>query len=512
MADLNDGETVEVKGSGARPYVLRNVGGVYSCSCPAWRNQSVAIERRTCKHLRRLRGDEAESARVGGEVAPGPDPAADAGASDKVVPPLLLAERWDNAQDLTGWWLSEKLDGVRAYWDGTALISRLGNPFHAPDWFLAGLPEVPLDGELWIGRKAFQRTVGIVRRQDRSDLWKEVAFVAFDAPAIDAPFEGAWPSSAPTSSGTGRPTPGRTSTRCVGAGPPAAELARVEGLGGEGLMVRRPGSRYEVGRSTTLLKIKSFRDAEARVLEHLKGAGRHKGRLGALLVELADGTRFSVGTGFSDAQRESPPPIGSLITFRYQELSDSGVPRFPSFVGPRHDVAWPPAGADAAPPPIAPDAPPRSPAAERGGRDGWGCGARDGPAPRAGRGRRAEVLGGVRLRPRGDGPVWPDRRRGPGQDEGAGRRGRGPPLRRGPGRGEDPQGLLAGVGWAGPVADGNSTASRSYPPSTRRGPPAPAIPSGGRWGSMPAPSRSPDREVARGRPRKPRRRCRGGRL
>ena len=107
MADLGDGESVEVKGSGARPYVLRNVGGVYSCSCPAWRNQSVPIERRTCKHLRRLRGDEAERARVGEEIPPSPDATAETGAGEKAGPPLLLAERWDNVQDLAGWWLSE---------------------------------------------------------------------------------------------------------------------------------------------------------------------------------------------------------------------------------------------------------------------------------------------------------------------------------------------------------------------------------------------------------------------
>ena len=98
-------------------------------------------------------------------------------------------------------------------------------------------------------------------------------------------------------------------------------------------MLRRAGSRYEGGRSATLLKVKSFHDAEARVLKHQEGAGRHKGRLGALLVEMADGTTFSVGTGFSDAEREDPPPVGSLITFRYQELSEGGVPRFPSYVG-----------------------------------------------------------------------------------------------------------------------------------------------------------------------------------
>ena len=85
--------------------------------------------------------------------------------------------------------MSEKLDGVRAYWDGRQFLSRLGNRYHAPDWFTAGLPDVPLDGELWIGRKKFQRTVSIVRRQDRSEHWKEVRFLVFDAPASGGPFE-----------------------------------------------------------------------------------------------------------------------------------------------------------------------------------------------------------------------------------------------------------------------------------------------------------------------------------
>ena len=121
-----------------------------------------------------------------------------------------------------------------------------------------------------------------------------------------------------------------------------AELTRVEALGGEGLMLRRPGSAYEVGRSHTLLKVKSFFDAEARVVGHQDGAGRHRGRLGALLVELEDGTRFAVGSGLSDAERGDPPPVGTIITFRYQELSDGGVPRFPTYVGVRHDVVWKP--------------------------------------------------------------------------------------------------------------------------------------------------------------------------
>ncbi len=339
MADLLDGEAVEMKGSGARPYVLRNTGGVYSCSCPAWRNQSVAIESRTCKHLRRLRGDEAELARVGS--AAGGVRVAKEGEAEKSGPPLLLAESWDNGQDLAGWWMSEKLDGVRAYWDGERLISRLGNAFHAPDWFLQGFPAgTPLDGELWIGRKQFQRTVGIVRRQDRSDHWKEVAYLAFDAPGAGGPFEARLEA---VREHVRRASPpylkAHEHLACGGVNHLRSELARVEALGGEGLMLRRPASVYEVGRSVTLLKVKSFLDAEARVLGHQPGAGRHKGRLGALLVELADGTKFSVGTGFSDAEREAPPAVGSLIAFRFQELTDAGVPRFPSYLGMREDVA-----------------------------------------------------------------------------------------------------------------------------------------------------------------------------
>jgi len=358
MPDLKDGESTQIKGSGAKPYVLKNTGGVYSCDCPAWRNQSIAIERRTCKHLRKLRGDAAEAARVC-STAPPPKPPSDDGEAhgDGKAPPLLLAHVWENDVDLTGWWMSEKLDGVRAYWTGTQFLSRLGNIYHAPDWFLEGLPKVPLDGELWCGRKKFQRCVSIARRQDKTEMWRELTYVVFDAPAMDAPFEERlgfvqrhMEAQLP------RHARHHAHARCEGVAQLKAELARVEGLGGEGLMLRQPGSRYEVGRSSTLLKVKSFRDAEARVVEHIAGAGRHKGRLGALGVEMADGTRFSIGTGFSDAERGTPPALGAIVTFRYQELSDGGVPRFPSYVGVRDDVAFapPPAPRASAPAPAAP--------------------------------------------------------------------------------------------------------------------------------------------------------------
>ncbi len=401
MADLKDGESVEMQGSGAKPYVLKNVGGVYSCTCPAWRNQSVAIERRTCKHLRKLRGEDAERQRLGAELPARPA----ASEEEKDGPPLLLAQAWDNATDLTDWWISEKLDGVRAYWDGKQFLSRQGNVYHAPDWFVSGLPNTALDGELWIGRKQFQRTVSIVRRQDKSDHWKEVRFLVFDAPSFRGEFEARLKFLAETLDAKRQPYAGlHGHCRCQGLPQLREELARVESLGGEGLMLRQPGSAYEIGRSFTLLKIKSFHDAEAVVLSHQPGKGKFKGMLGAVGVQLPDGTEFSVGTGFSDAERMNPPSAGSVITFRYQELSDGGVPRFPSFVR----VCT-----------VGPSGCPRETVGEK--TQGFRCA---GSARRAGEqfllsaafrvcGRDVQqVLGDLGFWLRGDGPLWPNRHGG----------------------------------------------------------------------------------------------------
>src|SRR5258708_8689186 len=125
MPDLNDGESVEMKGSGAKPYVLKNTGGVYSCTCPAWRNQSLAIEKRTCKHLRKLRGDAAEEARVGGALPQRPIKASTEGDGEEAAgPPLLLAESWDSATALSDCWITEKLDSHRASWHRHPFLSR----------------------------------------------------------------------------------------------------------------------------------------------------------------------------------------------------------------------------------------------------------------------------------------------------------------------------------------------------------------------------------------------------
>jgi DNA ligase-1 len=331
--DLKDGESTEMKGSGKKPYTLKNTGGVYSCSCPAWRNQSLPIEKRTCKHLRKLRGDEAEESRIGSAV---PRSTAKEGEK-KEGPPVLLAEVWEPSHNPTGWWISEKLDGVRAYWDGKQFISRLGNIFLAPDWFIKGLPNVILDGELWMGRKLFQKTNGFVRRHDKGDYWKDVKYVIFDMPG-DGEFE----QRIKNLHGlihVHRPTYALIHGHevCTGIDHLKKELARVEELGGEGLMIRQPKSLYEAGRSSTLLKVKSFVDDEGVVSGYTDGTGKYKGKVGALLLKWND-REVKVGTGLTDEDRSSPPPVGSLVNFRYLGLTDDGEPRHASYVGIRDEI------------------------------------------------------------------------------------------------------------------------------------------------------------------------------
>ncbi len=257
------------------------------------------------------------------------------------APAILLAHKWNGKSDLTGWWMSEKLDGVRAYWTGSQFVSRLGNPYHAPSWFTRSLPKYPLDGELWVGRKKFQKTVSVVRRADAGDEWKSVKYLVFDAPEVDGSFEKRMDALRKLFRRTKEYSEMVDHVALSAGTSIAGELARVEALGAEGLMFRQPGSLYVPGRSRTLLKVKSFHDAEAKVTGYLPGKGRHRGRVGALQVVTPKGVVFQVGTGLTDKDRDTPPKVGSVITYRYQELTDAGVPRFPTFVGVRHDFTWP---------------------------------------------------------------------------------------------------------------------------------------------------------------------------
>jgi DNA ligase-1 len=247
--------------------------------------------------------------------------------------PVMLAQSWDQKADIKGWWMSEKLDGVRGYWTGRELISRSGKPFHAPEWFTRNFPATPLDGELWLGRQRFSELVSIVRRKQPDADWKKVRYLIFDAPQVGGGFEKRLAYARYWFQHHSNPYAEVLQQHvCENEAHLRKKLRQIESLGGEGIMLRKPNSSYEIGRSYNLLKVKTYEDAEATVVGHRAGSGRHAGRLGALLVELPNGIRFAIGTGFSDRERDNPPPVGSIVTFKYYGYHKSGIPRFASFL------------------------------------------------------------------------------------------------------------------------------------------------------------------------------------
>ena len=256
-----------------------------------------------------------------------------------VAPELLLAKTWTPATNPTGYWMSEKLDGVRAYWTGSDFISRLGNVFHAPDWFKERLPkDVSLDGELWMERGSFQLLVGTVKRHEPNENWKKIRYLVFDCPFVNHGFERRMEilKHLVFEKYQSDHLKFCRQKKCQGLSHVYSTLDATIEIGGEGLMLREPESLYVGKRSSTLLKVKKFLDAEAVVIGHQPGKGKHVGRLGALICKLPDGTEFDIGTGFTDLERENPPKIGSIVTVKFQELTKDGCPRFPSYW--RNDV------------------------------------------------------------------------------------------------------------------------------------------------------------------------------
>lgn len=247
-------------------------------------------------------------------------------------PKLLLAKTWDESTDPTGWWISEKYDGVRGFWDGDTMRTRGGQVVFLPDYFYRELPRgMALDGELWLGRGKFEETLSIVRTERPDERWKEMHYVVFDAPKAKGTFEKRLAFLKTKLPEVSQHVWAARMWRCKGKAHLIAERDRIVKAGGEGLMIREPESVYEGKRSGTLLKVKTHDDAEATVIGHKPGKGKFAGMLGSLRVRTKEGKEFSIGTGFTNAQRKDPPPIGSVVTFRYRGFTRSGLPRFPSF-------------------------------------------------------------------------------------------------------------------------------------------------------------------------------------
>jgi DNA ligase-1 len=323
----------------------------------------------------------------------------------------------DKKHSVAGWFVSPKLDGVRAIWDGgisrgmfcsevpyantvkdhikitppvaTGLWSRTAKPIQAPNWFLDLLPNFPLDGELWAGQQSWQQLQSIVSQDTPDDRWHLVEFKIFDSPSwkhlftprtvkvrnnytftvqplLDIPSMGVpahwsfefvlrWLRNRYSNEGQISLVPQiRLPFKVDESLIKARQLARdVLDEGGEGIILRKPIGIWTPERSWDLLKFKPERDSEGIVTGYYAGKETDKGSkllgmMGALEVEW-QGARFKI-SGFTDFERKLPDtvsdwaemnpgsrlpegfeslifPIGSLVTFKYRELTDDGVPK-----------------------------------------------------------------------------------------------------------------------------------------------------------------------------------------
>ncbi|MES2676727.1 MAG: DNA ligase [Pseudomonadota bacterium] len=255
------------------------------------------------------------------------------------APPIQLANIYHSDIDLAKYLVSEKLDGMRGYWDGKNLISKEGNIYHPPKWFTKNFPDQVFEGKLWIGRGKFEAVSAIVRNDsDNDDDWRKIHFMLFDLPKHSGTFEQRLQALQELVTSANSPY-----LKVIEQSPVSDQKALMKSLnevvknGGEGLVLHHKDALYQATRNDDLLKLKTFADAEAKVLKIIEGKGKYQKMMGALLVENEQGIKFKIGGGFSDEMRQNPPPIGAIITYKYYGKTKDGKPRFASFMRMRED-------------------------------------------------------------------------------------------------------------------------------------------------------------------------------
>jgi DNA ligase 1 len=256
------------------------------------------------------------------------------------IPAVMLARVFHGNIDVTQFWVSEKLDGVRARWDGKRLISKGGQVFAAPAWFIQGLPDIPLDGELWMARGRYEEVVSIVRKQTPHAGWKRIKLMVFDLPGHQGGFSARVSAMRDLASQINSPYLAVIQQfRLESEAALMRRLDETTRQGGEGLMLQKQNALYQIGRSDDLLKVKSVEDAEAVVIGYKPGKGKNIGMMGSVKVRTDSGKVFYIGSGFSQAQRRTPPALGSMVTYHYQGFTEAGIPRFAVFMRVRDEVA-----------------------------------------------------------------------------------------------------------------------------------------------------------------------------
>ena len=253
-------------------------------------------------------------------------------------PALQKAKTFTWQEEVTGWVMSEKLDGIRGYWDGRQLLTRKGRPLNPPPWFIKNFPPFELDGELWSKRGDFEFIQSTVLDKHPGEGWRKITYNIFEVPNEKGGFllrlnrAKEWFE-------IHRNTHVRfiPQIRVADRSDLDEFLNEVESKGGEGVIVKDPAKAYHSGRSAYVLKVKRFKDMEGLVIGVNKGKGKYESMMGSLTLKLEDGTVFKLGTGFTDRLRKNPPLPGAVVTFKYNGLTKNGIPKFASFLRIRED-------------------------------------------------------------------------------------------------------------------------------------------------------------------------------
>ncbi|WP_440055217.1 DNA ligase [Pseudoalteromonas sp. T1lg65] len=254
------------------------------------------------------------------------------------APAIQLATVYQAQANISQYLVSEKYDGVRAIWTGKALLTRGGIAINPPSWFTAELPGVALDGELWIGYNQFAQISALVRTHNStSEQWRSVSYLVFDAPNANDIFSERYKTYKDLIDKIAKPHIKAVEQRSFATKP---ELDRffqqVLNKGGEGVMLHHQNAIHINGRSSNLMKYKPFVDEDAIVTGYSPGKGKYQGMVGALVVKNNDGVIFKLGSGLSDKLRKNPPPIGAVVSYRFQGLTKFGKPRFARFLRVRY--------------------------------------------------------------------------------------------------------------------------------------------------------------------------------
>ncbi|WP_198304834.1 DNA ligase [Arcobacter vandammei] len=249
-----------------------------------------------------------------------------------IIKPSIYDETKHNIQD---WLMSEKLDGIRAIWNGKELQTKNGNKIYAPAWFTVNFPNFELDGELWTKYEDFENIQSIVLSQNKSENWENITYNIFEVPKQNGNFLERL----------------KVLENFLSKNPnkfikiiPQIKIKDKKHLNifldeilrknGEGVIVKNPNLSYEAGRSQNILKVKAFFDEEGEVISH---NFNKDGSFRSLNLKLKDGTIFKLGGGFSLKDRKKPPKIGSTVTFKYYGFTKNNKPKFASFLRVRKD-------------------------------------------------------------------------------------------------------------------------------------------------------------------------------